>query len=139
MGNGQVKTRMILLAGIACSVLVIMHGYYKNSPTTEEKKALAAFQAIQQSLEFRSSFTVFSQLLDQAESQLNLVKQTPKTLPCLVAALDKCLASYHLIDKVFKTKQEAMDEKRRQELDAALNHSTAFSALNIQQAMDCCR
>jgi hypothetical protein len=130
---------MGLWAGIACSVLILLPGCSRSKPSDEEQKALAAFQAVQQSLETDGRSVALNQQLGQAEAQLSLIKQTPKTFPCIVSSLDRCLASYRIIDKALKAKQEARDEKRKQDLEMALAFSTAFSALNIQQAMDCCR
>ena len=131
--------RLGLIAGVVCSLLILLQEYSRHKPSDAEQKTLAAFQAVQQSLEADGTSGAFNQLLGQAEVQLSWMKQTPETLPCLVSALDRCLASYHLIDKALKTKQEALDEKRKQDLDMALTFSIAFSALNIKQAMDCCR
>jgi hypothetical protein len=137
--NFQMTRRMCLWAGVVCSVLILLPGCSRNKASDEEQKALAAFQAVQQSLETDGASVALSQLLGQAEAKLSLIKQTPKTIPCLVSSLDRCLATYRLIDKALKAKQEAPDEKRKQDLEMALAFSTAFSALNIQQAMDCCR
>jgi hypothetical protein len=130
--------RMCLWVGVVCSVLILLPGCSRNKPTDEELKALVAFQAVQKSLEADGASVAFKQLLGQAEAQLSLIKQTPKTIPCLVSSLDKCLASYRLIDKALKTNPE-LGESRKQDLEMVVSFSTAFSALNIQQAMDCCR
>ena len=130
--------RMGLWAGVVCSILILLAGCSRNKPSDEEQKALGAFQAVQKSLETDGASVAFSQLLGQAEAKLSLIKQTPKTIPCLVSSLDKCLASYRLIDKALKTTPE-LDEKRKQDLEMVVSISTAHSALSIQQAMDCCR
>jgi hypothetical protein len=130
---------MVFFAGFVCIASMFLQGCSQQTPSDEEQKALSDFQAVQQNLESNGSPAVFVQLLGQAESQLSSIKHAPKTIPCLVASLDKCLAYYQLIDKALKTKLEVLDEKRRQELDMAVTSSMAFSALSIQQAVDCCR
>jgi hypothetical protein len=130
---------MALWAGVVCSVLMLLPGCSRPKLSDEEQTALAAFQAVQQSLQNGGSSVTLNQLLGQAEAQLSLIKKTRKTFPCMVSSLDRCLASYRIIDKALKAKQEALDDKRKQDLEMALAFSTAFSALNIQQAMDCCR
>jgi hypothetical protein len=131
--------RIDITAGVTCFVFILLLGCSRHTPSDEEQKALAAFQAVQQSLETDKASVAFKQQLGQAEAQLSLIKQTPKTVPCLVSSLDRCLASYRLIDKALKTEQGKLDEKRKQDLEMAVAFSTAFSALNIQQALDCCR
>lgn len=129
---------MCLWAGVVCSILMLLPGCSRNKPSDEEQNVLGAFQAVQKSLETDGASVAFNQLLGQAEAKLSLIKGTPKTIPCLVSSLDRCLASYRLIDKALKTTPE-LDEKRKQDLEMVVSVSTAFSARSIQQAMDCCR
>ena len=131
--------RIDIIAGVICIVFILLLACSRHTPSDEEQKALAAFQAVQQSLETDKASVAFKQLLGQAEAQLSLIRQTPKTVPCLVSSLDRCLASYRLIDKALKTEPGKLDEKRKQDLEMAVAFSTGFSALNIQQALDCCR
>lgn len=131
--------RIDIIAGVVCSVFILFLGCSRHTPSEEERKVLAAFQAVQQSLESEGASVAFNQLLDQAEAKLSSIKQARSNIPCLVNSLDRCLASYRIIGKALKTKHEKLDEKRKQDLEMAMTFSTAFSALNIQQAMDCCR
>jgi hypothetical protein len=131
--------RIYIIAGVVCSVFILLLGCSRHTPSEEEYKALAVFRAVQQSLESEGASVAFNQLLNQAEAKLSSIKQNPKTVPCLVSSLDRCLASYRIIDKALKTEQEKLDEKRKQDLEMVVAFSTAFSALNIQQALDCCR
>jgi hypothetical protein len=128
-----------MLAGVACSVFILLMGCSRHTPSDEEQKALAAFQAVQQSPETDGAPVAFNQLLSQAEAQFSSIKQAPKTIPCLVSSLDRCLASYRIIEKALKTMQEKLDEKRKQDLEMAVAFTTAFSAMNIQQATACCK
>lgn len=130
--------RMCLWAGVVCSLLILLPGCSRKELSDEEQKALGAFQAVQKSLETDGASIAFSELLAKAEAQLSLIKQTPKTLPCLMSSLDRCLASYRIIDKALKTSPD-LAESRKQDLEMVVSISTAHSALNIQQAMDCCK
>lgn len=127
----------VRLLGIVLVVLILMMGCSGPKPTVEEEKALSIFQAVQQSLEQSPSGEALNRLLSQTESQLNRLKQNPKTPPCFVNALSKCFASYQIIGKALIQKQGPLDERRRQEIDTALAFTTAFAAVNIKQAMDC--
>ena len=117
--------------------LVLAMGCSGPKPTVEEEKALTMFQTVQQRLEESPSPEAFNRLLAQTESELNHIKQNPQTQPCFVNALTKCVASYQIIGKALNQKQRPLDEKRREEIDMALTFTTAFAAVNIQQARDC--
>jgi hypothetical protein len=124
------------LVSIFC-LIVLVTGCSRPKPTIEEEKVLAMFQAVQQSLEGSPSPDAFERLLAQTESQLGALKQNPKTSPCLANALDKCLASYHIIGKALHKKHGPLDENRRQDIETALSFTTAFAAISIHQAADC--
>lgn len=123
--------------GVVFGVLALVMGCARPKPTAEEEKALSMFEAAQQSLEGSPSLEAFNRLLGQTESQLNRLKQNPKTPPCFVNALSKCFASYQIISKALTQKQGPLDDKRREEIDMALTFTTAFAAVNIKQATDC--
>ena len=123
--------------GVVYSVIVLVMGCSGPKPTVEEERALAMFQTVQQSLEGSPSLEALNRLLGQSESELNRLKQNPRTQPCLLNALSKCVASYQIIGKALDQKQRPLDEKRREEIDMALTFTTAFAAINIKQAMDC--
>jgi hypothetical protein len=106
-------------------------------PSDEEEKTLAMFQAILKSLEGNVSPRTFNQLLGQAESNLTLLKQNPRTPPCFLKALDKCYASYQIIGKALQKRLEPLDPMRKEDCDMALSFSSAFAALSLQSAMDC--
>jgi hypothetical protein len=125
------------LPAVVFCLLVLLMGCSRPKPTAEEEKTLAMFQAVQQSLEGSPSPDAFERLLAQTESQLGVLKQNPKTPPCFVNALDKCLASYQIIGKALHKKQGSLDENRRQDIEMALTFSTAFAAISIHQAADC--
>ncbi|MGE5255087.1 MAG: hypothetical protein ACM3KE_00355 [Hyphomicrobiales bacterium] len=123
--------------GVVINLLVLAIGCSGPKPTVEEEKALAMFQAVQQSLEESPSPQALHRLLGQTESELNRLKQNPRTQPCFVNALNKCFASYQIINKALDQKKGPLDEKRREEIDMALTFTTAFAAVSIKQAMDC--
>jgi len=123
--------------GVVFNLLLLLMGCSGPKPSAEEEKALAVFQAVQQSLDGSPSHEALNRLLGQTESELSRLKQNPRTPPCLVNALSKCFASYQIIDKAMNQKQGPLDEKRREEIDMALTFTTAFAAVSIKQAMDC--
>jgi hypothetical protein len=125
------------VVGVVFSLLVLVMGCSGPKPTVEEEKALTLFQAVQQSLEESPSPEVLNRLIGQTESELNRLKQNPRTRPCFVNALSKCIASYQIIGKALSQKQGPLDEKRREEIDMALTFTTAFAAVSVKQAMDC--
>lgn len=123
--------------GVVFALVVLMLGCARPKPTADEEKALSLFQGVQQSLVENPSLEAFNRMLGQTESQLNHLRQNPKTPPCFVNALSKCFASYQIIGKALSQKQGPLDEKRREEIDMAVTFTTAFAAVNLKQAMDC--
>jgi len=125
-----------LIVSVFC-LMALVTGCSRPKPTAEEEKTLAMFEAVQQGLEANPSVDAFDRLLAQTGSQLGILKQNPKASPCFVKALDKCFASYQIISKALRKKQEGLDENRRQDIEMALSFSTAFAAISIHQAVDC--
>src|SRR5512137_523597 len=121
-----------LLAAVFC-LIVFVTGCSRPKPSADEERALAMFQAVQQSLEANPTSEAFDRLLSQTESQLGILKQNPKTSPCFVNALNKCFASYQIIGKALQKKQGVLDENRRQDIEMAQSFSTAFAAVSIRQ------
>ena len=118
-------------------LLILVGGCAHPKPSDEEEKTLAMFQAILKSLEGNVSPRTFNQLLGQAESNLSLLKQNPRTPPCFLNAMDKCYASYQIIGKALQKRLEPLGPKRKDDCDMALSFSSAFAALSLQRAMDC--
>jgi hypothetical protein len=112
-------------------------GCSRSQPAAEEMKALAMLQSVQGGIETNPSVADFTQLLGQAESELTLLKQNPKTNPCFLNALEKSYASCQIAGKALQKKVETQDPVRKQDVDMALSFSTAFATLSIQRAVEC--
>jgi hypothetical protein len=117
--------------------LLVVWGCSRLQPSAEEMKALAVLQSVQGGIEANPSVAGFAQLLGQAESELALLKQNPKTNPCFLNALEKGYASCQIAGKALQKKQETQDPVRKQDFDMALTFSTAFAAVSIQRAAEC--
>jgi len=117
--------------------VMVVCGCSRPQPSAEEMKALALLQSVQGGLDANPSVAGFTQLLSQAESELTLLKQNPKTNPCFLNALEKSYASCQIAGKALQKKLETEDPLRKQDLDMALSFSTAFATLSIQRAAEC--
>jgi len=118
-------------------VVLVVCGCSRSQPSAEEMKALAALQRVQGGIEANPSVAGFTRLLGQAESELTLLKQNPKTNPCFLNALEKGYASCQIAGKALQKKLETQDPVRKQDFDMALTFSTAFAAISIQRAAEC--
>jgi hypothetical protein len=118
-------------------VVLVVCGCSRSQPSAEEMKALAMLQSVQGGIETNPSVASFTQLLGQAESELTLLKQNPKTNPCFLNALEKSYASCQIAGKALQKKLETQDPVRQQDFDMALTFSTAFAAVSIQRAVEC--
>jgi hypothetical protein len=118
-------------------VVLVVCACSRSQPTAEEMKALAMLQTVQGGIGANSSIAGFNQLLGQAESELRLLKQNPKTDPCFLNALEKGYASCQIAAKAMQRKMETDDPVRKQDCDMALSFSTAFAAVSIQRAAEC--
>jgi hypothetical protein len=117
--------------------VIVVGGCSRPQPSAEETKALAMLQLVQGGIEANPSVAGFTQLLGQAESELALLKQNPKTNACFLNALEKGYASCQLAGKAMQRRLETEDPVRKQDLDMALSFSTAFAAVSIQRAVEC--
>jgi len=117
--------------------VMVVCGCSRPQPSAEEMKALALLQSVQGGLDANPSVASFTQLLGQAESELKLLKQNPKTNPCFLNALEKSYASCQIAGKALQKKLETEDPLRKQDFEMALSFSTAFATLSIQRAAEC--
>jgi hypothetical protein len=116
---------------------MVVCGCSRPQPSAEEMKALALLKSVQGGIEANPSVAAFIQLLGQAESELTLLKQNPKTNACFLNALEKGYASCQIAGKAIQRKLETQDPVRKQDLDMTLGFSTAFAAVSIQRAVEC--
>ena len=105
--------------------------------SVEEKNVLAALSNIQQSLESNVSYEEFIELLNQAKTEIDLLKSNSENNPCFLIAIDKCYAFYHTGSKAWRQKIEATDEARKNDMDLTLSVLQSRAALSIQLAGNC--
>jgi len=116
---------------------LVVCGCSRSQPSAEEMKALAVLQSVQGGIAANPTVAGFTQLIGQAESELTLLKQNPKTNPCFLNALEKGYASCQIAGKALQKKLETEDPVRKQDIDMALSFTTAFAAVSIQRAVEC--
>ena len=103
----------------------------------EEENALAALSNIQESLERDASYEEFIELLNQAKTEIDILKSNAEINPCFVGAVDKCYAFYFTGGKAWRQKLDTADQARKTDMDLTLSVLQSRAALSIQMASNC--
>ena len=119
---------ILIISGMSCSGPKI---------SMEEERVLAALSNIQQALESDVSYEEFLQLLDQAKSEIDLLKSNTENNPCFMGAVNNCYAFYDTGGKAWRQKMGTTDEARRNDMDLTLSVLQSRAALKIQLAGNC--
>jgi len=108
----------------------------KISP--QEAKVLVTLDEIQRGVEADISYDKFMDLLQTAQAEIGMLKNSGKSKnPCFLRAVERCASAYEIAGKAWKKRNEVTDAKRKKDMDIALSFSLSFAALNIQKAGRC--
>ena len=118
-------------------VLCVGSSCWVSKPILEEQNAMRSLTTIQTGVESNISLEAYLGLLNAAKAEVAILKGVPKKNNCVWKAVEKCYASYEIAGKAWKQKNDAEDEKRKQDMDLTLAFSLSFAALNIEKANSC--
>lgn len=119
---------MVILGSLSCSGPKI---------SMEEEKVLAVLSNIQQQLESNASYEEFIKLLDQAKTEIDILKSNGEKKPCFMGEIDKCYAFYFTGGRAWRQKLDTSDEARKNDMDLTLSVLQSRAALSIQMASNC--
>ena len=129
--------KVIRVFGAILFLCIILISCSESKKSTEEENVLKSLINIQNSLETNVSYDNFVELLRNAKTELDSLKQAEKKNSCFLAAVDKCYASYEIARKAWKQKTETENEKKQQDMEMTLSFSLSFASLSIEKARYC--
>ena len=115
----------------------IMASCWGPKKSVEEENVLASLSNIQRSLENNISYEQFIELLNQAKTEIDILKGNSKNSQCFLGAVDKCYAYYATGGRAWKQKLTTTDAGRKQDMDLTLSVLQSRAALSIQMADNC--
>ena len=129
----MLRTPLIVFL-VGCCFLTV---YCAPKMTPDEVKVLEALEGIRRGAEANIDYEQFVQLLESANTQINLLRQNSDSNACFLGPVDKCYSAYEIARKAWKRKMDESDEKRKAEMEITLSFSLSFASINIEKAINC--
>jgi hypothetical protein len=106
-------------------------------PTAEEDSVLDALKKIQEGYSSRVTYDRYTELLTVAAQKLDQLKKTGTDNSCFMNAANRCFSSFEIGKKAWKAKDEAMDERRRIDMETTLSFTIGFASVSLAKANQC--
>ena len=129
--------KRFFLKSVIFMTVFIMASCWGPKKSVEEENVLASLSNIQRSLENNISYEQFIELLNQAKTEIDILKGNSKNSQCFMGAVDKCYAYYTTGGRAWKQKLTTTDAGRKQDMDLTLSVLQSRAALSIQMADNC--
>ena len=129
---------VIVAAGVlllAVSLVFLRSG--PPLPTAEEETVLDALKKVQQGYSSRVTYDRYTELLTVAAQKLDQLKKTGTDNSCFMNAANRCFSSFEIGKKAWKAKDEAMDERRRIDMETTLSFTIGFASISLAKANQC--
>lgn len=119
---------LVLFAGVSC---------WESKPSLEEQNAIKALTVIQNGVDANISLDAYLGLVISAKADVDTLKSAPEKNGCVMSAVNRSYAAYELVGKAWRRKNNAKDEKRKQDLSTTMAFTLSFALLNIEKANNC--
>ncbi len=109
----------------------------KPKQVLEEVDMLNALTKVQNSIEEKVSYDEYVSLLSDAKEKLDILKEVKEKNSCFFNAVNRSYASFEISRKAWKLKDEALDEKRKIDMDTTLSFALGFGSVSLASAKQC--
>lgn len=109
----------------------------KPKQVLEEVDMLNALTKVQNSIEEKVSYDEYVSLLSDAKEKLDILKEVEEKNSCFFNAVNRSYASFEISRKAWKLKDEALDEKRKIDMDTTLSFALGFGSVSLASAKQC--
>jgi len=106
-------------------------------PTAEEDSVLDALKKIQEGYSSRVTYDRYTELLTVAAQKLDQLKKSGTDNSCFMNAANRCFSSFEIGKKAWKAKDEALDERRRIDMETTLSFTIGFASVSLAKANQC--
>jgi len=132
--------RVFVIVAAGVLLLAVSLAFLRSGPplpTAEEETVLDALKKVQQGYSSRVTYDRYTELLTVAAQKLDQLKKTGTDNSCFMNAANRCFSSFEIGKKAWKAKDEAMDERRRIDMETTLSFTIGFASVSLAKANQC--
>jgi hypothetical protein len=132
--------RVFVIVAAGVLLLAVSLAFLRSGPplpTAEEETVLDALKKVQQGYSSRVTYDRYTELLTVAAQKLDQLKKTGTDNSCFMNAANRCFSSFEIGKKAWKAKDEAMDERRRIDMETTLSFTIGFASISLAKANQC--
>jgi hypothetical protein len=132
--------RVFVIAAAGVLLLAASLAFLRSGPpqpTAEEETVLDALKKIQEGYSSRVNYDRYTELLTVAAQKLDQLKKTGTDNSCFMNAANRCFSSFEIGKKAWKAKDEALDERRRIDMETTLSFTIGFASVSLAKANQC--
>jgi hypothetical protein len=132
--------RVFVIAAAGVLLLAVSLAFLRSGPplpTAEEERVLDALKKVQQGYSSRVTYDRYTELLTVAAQKLDQLEKTGTDNSCFMNAANRCFSSFEIGKKAWKAKDEAMDERRRIDMETTLSFTIGFASVSLAKANQC--
>jgi hypothetical protein len=132
--------RVFVIAAAGVLLLAVSLAFLRSGPplpTAEEERVLDALKKVQEGYSSRVTYDRYTELLTVAAQKLDQLEKTGTDNSCFMNAANRCFSSFEIGKKAWKAKNEAMDERRRIDMETTLSFTIGFASVSLAKANQC--
>ena len=132
--------RIFVIAAAGVLLFAVSLAFSRSGPpqpTAEEKMVLDALKKVQEGYSSRVAYDRYTELLTVAAQKLDQLEKTGTDNSCFMNAANRCFSSFELGKKAWKAKDEAVDERRRIDMETTLSFTIGFASISLAKANQC--
>jgi hypothetical protein len=132
--------RVFVIAAAGVLLLAVSLAFLRSGPplpTAEEERVLDALKKVQEGYSSRVTYDRYTELLTVAAQKLDKLEKTGTDNSCFMNAANRCFSSFEIGKKAWKAKDEAMDERRRIDMETTLSFTIGFASVSLAKANQC--
>ena len=132
--------KVFVIAAAGVLLLAVSLAFSRSGPpqpTAEEETVLDALKKVQEGYSSRVTLAKYAELLTVAAQRLDQLKKTGTDNSCFMNAADRCFSSFEVGKKAWKAKDEALDERRRIDMETTLSFTIGFASVSLAKANQC--
>jgi hypothetical protein len=136
----KIMKRIFVIAAAGVFLLAVSLAFSRSGPpqpTAEEETVLNALKKVQEGYGSRVAYDRYAELLTVAAQKIDQLKKAGTYNSCFMSAADRCHSLFEIGKKAWKAKDEALDERRRIDMETTLSFTIGFASVSLAKANQC--
>jgi hypothetical protein len=136
----NIMKRVFVIAAAGVLLLAVSLAFSRSGPpqpTAEEEAVLNALKRVQEGYGSRVAYGGYAELLTVAAQKIDQLKKAGTRNSCFMNAANRCYSSFEIGKKAWKAKDEALDERRRIDMETTLSVTIGFASVSLAKANQC--